>query len=193
MTSRDSEGLMLLLPAFWYKVCLATVATCIFFCCYYFDIGFDQLWHCCKIPVVRSLGQILGWFLAIKWVHCKRQPPTYTSVSLWCLSTYLLVLPAETINHGFMWPDITDGVILWCWGGWKAPDDPLRSFRPPATYKTSFDYHGGRLTSLLKLGLALCYKLWPHADWLLWAVCLSVFVLQWAVIMNCLWVLELSV
>lgn len=36
---------------------------------------------------------------------------------------------------GFICPDITDGVILWCWGGWKAPGDPLRSFRPPATYK----------------------------------------------------------
>lgn len=105
------------------------------FRCYYFDTGLDQLWHCRKVAVVRSLGQILGWFPAIKWFTAKGSP-RHTQVSLCdALSTSLLVLPAETSSHGFHVPTHYrqhDPVVWW---GWKAPGDPLRSFRSPGAYK----------------------------------------------------------
>ena len=84
---------------------------------------------------------------------------------------------------GFMCPDIADGDAGEIE---RTPRNPLRSFHPLVRSKTSFDSHGGCLLSLMQLGLALCRKFCPHADELPLASCLSVFVLQWAVVLNCL-------
>lgn len=165
---------------------LTIVAICIFWYC--FDAGFYQLWHYCKASVARSLGAntCAGWV-----VYHKRQPPTCTSVSLQrgdTFSTSLLVLPDETINYWSRCPDITDGGDP-CGAGEaeRAPGNPLRShWGPfiPGTYKTQLWFPWGLFAGSLAW---LCAEDSAHTqmDYCGPAVCLSDFVLQWTVVLNC--------
>lgn len=88
----------------------------------------------------------------------------------------------KPINHGFPVPRHCGWCWSWrCWESLKSPGGTCRGPFIAVHAVTSFDFHGDCLLSLLPLGLALCWKFFPHTEGLLWTsclfVCLSVFVL----------------
>lgn len=145
---------------------LAIVTVCFF--CYCFNVGFYQLWHSCKISVVRSWGQI--WVVPcyqVCLVHGKRQH-AHTRASLHRVempspSLHLTCLLRPSIV-GFVCPDII--ISGDPHGAGDTERAPGNTFIPLLYTKTSFDSHGGCFSKPNAVWPGFLLEMLPTRRWI---------------------------